>query len=395
MNVNGRVLLGPRFDKLRGRALAAGGVGLLACVAGVFLNPHQFLLSYLWAYLFWLGIALGSLALLMLYHLVNGAWGVVVQRVLEASSRTLPYMALLFIPVLLGTHVLYDWAKPEIVAHDGSIQHKSLYLNVPFVLVRAIFYFAVWIVCARLLNRWSAEQDRTGDPALLPRMRTLSGPGLVLWGLTITFAGIDWVMSLEPHWSSSIYGGFFIVGEALSALAFSILVLRAISQYEPLASLVSVKAFHDLGNLTLAFVVLWAYIVVSQLIIIWSGNLPNEISWYEHRNRGGWEFVAVFLALFHFFLPFGFLLSRKVSMRIRNLARLVACLLVVRMVDLFWLVIPSYRQGQFYLHWLDIAAPIGIGGVWLWLFVGQLASRPLVAVNDPRLAEAFENVGGH
>jgi hypothetical protein len=260
-----------------------------------------------------------------------------------------------------------------------------LYLNVRFFVGRTILYFAIWLVLAYFLNRWSAEQDRTGSPDVLKRLRALSAPGLVLYVLTATFASFDWAMSLEPHWFSTAYGALFVVGQVLSALAFAIAVTMIFSEHEPIAGVINKKRLNDLGNLLLAFVLLWAYIAFSQFLIIWAGNLPEEITWYVHRLAGGWAVIAVILLIFHFALPFLILLSRAVKRKARTLGIVAAALFVIRLLDLFWTVVPVDGKGTLRASWMDAAAPVGMGGIWLALFVWQLKNRPLLPVNDPLL----------
>ena len=381
--------LRPELDRIRKRALLVGGAGLGICIVGAFPNPEQFFRSYLLGYLFWIGIALGSFAILMLHHLVGGAWGFVICRTLESATRTLPLMGLLFVPLLLGMHHVYVWARPEEVAADELLQHKSYYLNLPFFIARAAVYFAIWIGIAYFLNKWSAEHDRTTDPSLARRFQLLSGPGLLLYGLTVTFAFVDWVMSLEPHWFSTVYGVMFMIGQVLGALAFAIVVTALLVKRKPLSDVVVPGHFHDLGNLLLAFVMLWAYIAFSQYLIIWSGNLPEEIPWYLQRSSGGWQWVALLLFLFHFCLPFLVLLSRGAKRRVQILATVAATLAVMRLVDLFWLVAPAFHSAGFRLHWMDLGIPVGIGGIWIAVFVWQLGKRALLPAYDPRLKEAL------
>jgi hypothetical protein len=360
------------------------GLAILAiCAAGSFLNPAQFLRSYLVAFLFWMGIALGSAAVVMLHHLVGGRWGFVIRRVLEAATGTLPAMALLMLPLLFGVRTLYHWTQP---AGDHLLEHKALYLNLPFFLLRAVLYFAVWIAVTRLLNRWSLQQDRTGDRTLVRRMQLLSGPGLLLYGLTVTFASIDWAMSLEAHWFSTIYGMIFMVGQGLSTLAFAIAVLILLAEHKPLADVITPGHFHDLGNLMFAFVMLWAYVAFSQFLIIWSGNLVEEIPWYLARLRGGWQWIALLLVVFHFFLPFMLLLMRSVKRRRQVLARVAVAVILVRLVDMFWLVTPAFHPGNLKIHWMDLAAPIGLGGLWLASFLANLKRAPLLPLHDPRFS---------
>ncbi len=366
--------------------LSAGVVALGLCGAGALTSPAQFLRSYLVAYLFWFGIALGCLVILMIHHIAGGAWGAVIRRVLESGTRTLPLMALLFLPLAFGLGSLYEWARPEAVAHDALLQHNRPYLNVPFFLGRTVFYFVVWLTIARFLNRWSIEQDAAADPAVGRRLDLLSRGGLVAVGFTMTFASIDWVMSLEPHWYSTIYGILILGGQMLGAMAFVIPTTATLSR-GPLARVISAEQFHDLGKLMLAFVMLWAYFAFSQFLIIWSANLPEEIPWYLRRMSGGWQAVGVGIILFHFVLPFLVLLSRDVKRRAGALAGVALFVLLVRLVDVFWLVSPAFSPAAFAVHWMDIVTPVGVGGIWLWVFVWQLQRRPLLALNDPSLPQ--------
>ena len=382
--------------QLQRRALVVGCIGVALCLLwGTFLNPVQFFYSYLMAFLFWVGIALGSLAILMLHHLVGGAWSAMIQRVLEAATRTLPLLAVFFVPLLFGMGALYSWARPEVVAADVILQHKRAYLNVPFFIVRTVIYFAIWLLMAQCLNRWSRQHEATvGQPTqdqVRRRLRLLSAPGLGLYALTVTFASIDWVMSLEPYWYSTMYGVLFIVGQALSALAFAIVAVSLFAATEPVASVATPERFHDLGNLLLAFVMLWAYIGFSQFLIIWSGNLAEEVPWYLHRTRGGWDGMAMFLILFHFALPFVLLLIRSTKRHVRALASVATLVCCVHVVDLFWLVLPALHQSALRVHWMDIVAPIGLGGIWLALFTRNLATRSLIPLEDRRLRGATEH----
>ena len=386
----------PQEVEARRRPMMLAGVaGLVLCALGLLLDREQFFRSYLIGYMFWLGIALGSMALCMVHHMSGGAWGLVIRRIFEASSRTLPVLALLFIPIVLGMHDLYPWTHADHVQHDAILQHKSLYLNVPFFLVRAMLYFAAWIVLARQLNRWSLEQD-TGDAVATTRkMRLLSSGGLVLYGLTITFASVDWVMSLNPHWFSTIFGFIFMGSQGLAALAFTIAVAVLLSRYEPMSHVYRADHFHDLGKLLLAFVMLWAYFNFSQYLIIYSGNLVEEIPYYVTRTSGGWVVVALILVVFHFALPFALLLSRDLKRSGNRLIAVALWILLMRALDLFFLVAPEFNTQGFSIHWLDIVAPVGLGGLWLWRFLTELQHRPLLPLRDPHLAEALEGAGGH
>jgi len=385
------VQLGPDhvLNRIQRVALVAGVVGLALCAVGGLLSPAQFFRSYLVAYLFWFGIGLGCMAILMIHHITGGAWGAVIRRVLESGTRTLPLMALLFVPVLLGAHQLYEWTHAEAVAKDPILQHKSVYLNMPFFLARAALYFGVWLLLMRALNRWSLEQDTHPGPGVARRLEYASRGGLLLVGLTMSFAAVDWMMSLEPHWFSTIYGILVMGGQVVSAMAFVIPVMALLAAEDggPLAHAISAEQFHDLGKLLLAFVMLWTYFMLSQFLITWAGNLPEEIPWYLKRLQGGWQFLTVGLLLVHFVLPFLVLLSRDVKRKPRRLAFIAAWIVVAQLLDVFWLVTPSFNGDGLTVHWLDLMAVIGVGGVWLWTFVWQLKGRPLLALHDPSLPE--------
>jgi hypothetical protein len=379
----------PELKGLQGRLLMAGAVGAVVSIVGWFIEPTQFFQSYLMAYMLCLGVTLGCLALGMIHQLSGGAWGVLIRRPIGAAVRVIPIMTVLFLPIVLGMSHLYIWTSADLVAHDEALQHKHLYLNVPFFLVRAAFYFLVWNGLSYFLNTWSLEQDKDPDPKLALRMQRLSGFGLLAYGLTITFASFDWLMSLEPHWFSTIYGVLIIGGQGLSALAFLIIVMVWLSRRAPIDAIVVPQHFHDLGNLTLAFVMLWAYFSFSQYLIIWSGNLPAEIAWYLHRLQTGWRFVGVTLVIFHFAVPFAVLLSRTVKREGELLVKVAIGILIVRLIDLFWLIAPEFHQHGVSVSWLDVVLPLTLGSLWLGCFVWQLRGRAILPVHDPEFEETL------
>jgi hypothetical protein len=382
----------PELKGLQQRLLIAGGVGAVISVLGFLLNSRQFFQSYLMAYMLWLGVTLGCLALGMVHQLSGGAWGVLIRRPIGAAARVIPLMTVLFLPIALGVMRIYPWTNADLVAHDEALQHKQLYLNVPFFLTRAAIYFLAWNTLSYFLNRWSLEQDRTGDPRIARRMQALSGGGLVVYGLTITFASFDWLMSLEPHWYSTIYGVLILGGQGLSSLAFLIIVLVWLSRRPPLDQIVVPAHFHDLGNLMLAFVMLWAYFSFSQYLIIWAGNLPAEIGWYLHRMQTGWRPVAVVLMLFHFALPFVVLLSRTVKRQGRLLVRVAIAVLLVRLVDLWWLIGPEFHTDGIAVSWMDAWIPLGMGAIWLAAFIYQLRGRAILPSHDPEFDETLGRI---
>jgi len=381
----------PELERYQMPLIAAGAAGLIAgaIVAALTGSATQFFQSYLLAYMLCLGITLGCLALGMVHQLSGGAWGVVLRRPIGAASRVLPVLTLLFVPIVIGMSRLYIWTHPDVVAASELLRHKQMYLNTPFFIVRAAFYFLVWNVVTFLLNQWSLEQDRTGDPRLARRMQRLGAAGLVAYGLTITFASFDWLMSLEPEWFSTIYGVLIIGGQGLAAIAFLVLAIAWLSRRPPLDDIIVADHFHDAGNLTLAFVMLWAYFAFSQYLIIWAGNLPKEISWYQHRLQSGWRVVAILLVIFHFVVPFLVLLSRRVKRQATALARVAAAILVARVVDLFWLIAPEFHPDGLVVSWLDILLPVSLLSLWLGCFVWQLRGRAILPVYDPEFDETL------
>jgi hypothetical protein len=377
----------PELAGLQRRFLLAGAAGAAVSLVGLLLNPRQFLQSYLMAYMLCLGVTLGCLALGMVHQLSGGAWGVVLRRSIGAASRVLPVMTAMFLPIAIGMSSVYPWTNADLVAHDELLQHKRVYLNTPFFLVRAAVYFAIWNALAHFLSAWSLEQDRNPDPRIARRMQRLSAGGLLCYGLTITFASFDWLMSLDPEWFSTMYGVLIIGGQGLSAIAFLITIVAWLSRRPPLDRIVMPSHFHDLGNLMLAFVMLWAYFSFSQYLIIWAGNLPLEISWYQHRLDTSWRAVGVCLILFHFAVPFVLLLSRAAKRERAALVKVAAWILAVRVVDLFWLIAPAFHQQGVSVSWLDVLLPLSLGAVWLGCFFRQLRGRPILPLHDPEFDE--------
>ncbi len=366
--------------------IGAEGLGLL--LAGAVADVHQFFQSYLFAYLFWLDVALGCLALAMLHHLIGGVPGLMIRRILEAGAMTLPLLAALFIPLLFGLPDLFAWARPAEVARSVVLQQKALYLNVPFFVVRAGVYFAVWCGLAYLVNRWSVEQDRSGDPALTLRLQHLSGLGLVLYALTVSLALIDWGMSLDPRWFSTIYGMLGVTAQLLVALAFAIAVAMFLAHREPLSTLVSSDRLRDLSNLLMAGILLWAYLGFSQFLITWTGNLPEEITWYIPRVQGGWQwlyraYVAVYAILFGLLV-----VVPRAKRAARSLLTVAVIAVFAHLIDRFWSIAPAFHPAGLHAHWMDVAAVVGFGGVWLAGFVWILGARPLIPLQDPRFGVA-------
>lgn len=377
--------LAPRLESYRRRALVVAVVGLFLAAAGYVTDQQQFFRSYLLAFVYWTGLSIGCLGLLMIHHLAGGRWGFAIRRLLEAGTRTLPHMFVLGIPVILGLHELYEWTHTDVVAADPLLRHKQGYLNVPFFIARSIGYFVIWGAMAYFLSRWSGVQDATEESWPTRRMQVLSGPGVVIFALTGTFASVDWIMSLEPHWFSTIYSAIYLIGQLLLTWAFITIVAVPLSRHLPLSAVLTNERLRDLGTFMLGFVMLWAYVSFSQLLIIWSANLPEEITWYYARLQGGWQHVGYALIALHFAVPFLLLLSSRIKSRTLVLTSVSAGLIVMRLVDLFWITAPAFSHGEgLAFHWMDAALPVGLGGVWVAAFFGQLRRRALLPLNDPR-----------
>jgi hypothetical protein len=393
------------LSRYRTIALGVGGIALIIWAAGTYFNVEQGLRSWLLGFIFWGGITIGGIGITMLQYLTGGAWGVVIRRVVEAASRVLPLVFLMWLPLAFGVSYLYEWT--HLPPDDFTVIHRGAYQTPLWWIIRGIIYFAFFGVMVYLLNDWSARQDKSADheeaAAWLGKATRFSGPTMVIYVLVISFATVDWVMSLDPHWFSTIWGLLFAAGWALSTFCFSILMFAILGGSAPMNRVLGKRHFHDIGKLILALVMVWAYFNFSQLIIIYSGNIPEETGWYLVRTTTGWFWVGMILVVFHFAFPFLFLLRQDWKKNIRTLAAVCIFVLVMRLVDMFFLISPNPRiatHGEslplsLSFSWMDIVAPVAIGGIWLWYFFGQLMSRPLLPVMDPFLENAIEHGHGH
>ena len=377
---------------IRRSMAVAGGIAVLLLGGAALVSPQEFFRSYLYAYTFWLGAALGCLALFMLHHLVSGGWGYVIQRMTEAGMRTIPLMALLFLPILFGAHQLYPWTEP--MKGEVGITIRTGFLQIPFFVIRSVLYFIIWSGAAFVLTSWSVRQDRNGDPGITRKIRLFSAPGLIMYVLAMTFASVDWLMSLEPGWSSTVYGFLVVVSQVLTALGVVVISLRFLGDRPPLSHILTERHVHQLGNLILTFVILWAYMAYSQFIIIWSGNLPEENLWYLHRLAPGWSSLGLFVVITHFFLPFALLLFRRMKRSIRALAWIAGWVLLMHIVDTFWLVAPAFHPEGIHTGLSDVITPLALGTIWIAAYVWQLGERPLIPLRDPRFVVPAEAVGG-
>ena len=393
------------INGLRTLALGVGGIGLIVWAVGAYFNPEQALRSWLLGFIFWGGIGLGCLGVLMLQYVTGGAWGVLIRRILEAGSRTLPIIILMFIPLAIGvyTHKFYEWTILPPTEH--IMEHRGVYMTTWFWIVRSLIYFAFFGAMVLFLNKWSLDQEKTTtveeSRLVLEKASRFSGPTLVIYALVVTFAAVDWMLMLDAHWFSTIWGLLFIAGWALSCYCFSVMMLAFLSDKAPMDTVIGKRHFHDLGKLMLALVMVWAYFNFSQFLIIWAGNLPEETGWWLVRMKGGWGWIGAALIFFHFAFPFLVLLQQDFKRHARRIAMLALFILFMRLVDMFYLIGPSnrisggYEAGAFVLSWLDIVGPIAVGGIWLWWFFGELMKRSLVPARDPYFEGAVRHGRGH
>jgi hypothetical protein len=378
-------------SRLQTRALIVGVIGLIVCAVGWFIAPAKFFESYLIAFLTVLGLSLGSLGLIMLQHLTGGHWGIIIRRPLEAASRALWIVLIFFVPILFGMKYLYfAWLRAPKTGEGALSPFAQVYLTRDGFYIRAAIYFVVWLLLMLLFNAWSRRQDadKTNE-AVRRRMKSLAGPGIILYVFAMTFASVDWVMSLAAHWASTIYGFLFVAGQVISAMALMIVVVVMISHTEPFSRIIQKRHLHDLGKLLFAFILLWAYFDFSQLLIIWSGNLPEEISYYRSRLYGGWGAIALIVLVLHFFVPFFLLLSRDLKRNHKWLTGVALWMIFMRCVDMFWMTRPDFPGATALPTIWDFATLLALGGLWVWFFAWQLKRQPLLPLGEPNLAEAI------
>ena len=383
--------------KIRNRSLIVGLVFAAIAAFGAFTLPGVvFMQAYLLGYIAWLGLSLGCLGWLMIHYIAaRGGWGLTARRIWEAGAGTLPLMAVLVIPILLNLKTLYIWARPEAVAVDKHLQYvTSVYLSPSMVTIRAVIYFVLWIGMAYLLTRWSAKQDLPENEGLQLPFQWVAAPGMVVFALTATFAVVDLVMSLTPAWASSIYGLIFVAGDGLACMAFTIVITVILCRYQPMATMLTKTTLHDYGKWCFAVIMLWAYFSFSQWLIIWSGNLPEEIGFFKVRLDGGWQYVSLFIVMFHWAVPWAILLSRDIKRNTQTLVPVACWILFMRLVDIFWYIKPNLST-TFNLNLWDVVVPVAMGGLWLAYFFFNLSRRPLVPLYAPFSTQVLEGEHGH
>ena len=384
-------------NRLQSGGLFVGGVATLMALFGWMKSPADFFQSYIFSYMLVLGLTLGSLGLLMLQHLTGGIWGIVIRRPLEAASRNLPLMAVLFLPIFVGRKYLYSgngeetgWLNAPKTGEHALQAFQQSYLTPGGFITRAVVYFVIWVALMWFFNARSKQQDQESDgEGLKQKMKVVAAPGVILYILAMTFAAIDWVMSISPRWASTIYGFIFVAGQAITAMALMIAIIVLLSRTEPLKEVIKKRHLHDLGKWLFTFNMLWAYFAFSQLLIIWSGNQPEEISFYRTRLNGQWGVVAVMILLFSFAIPFLLLLSKDVKKTASLVSKIAVWMIFMRLVDLYWMTRPEFKPQQALPTWLDLVMPVALVGLWLAGFAVNLKQRPLLPLGDPNLSEAL------
>jgi hypothetical protein len=371
------------------RLLLAGIAGLVLSGIGLFVDGRQFLHSYLVAFTFWVSVGLGALFFTILHHLVSASWSVVLRRMFENVMMALPLLFVFFIPIAFGMGHLYEWTDADKVAVDHLLQGKTGFLNNGFFLARTVIYFAIWSIIALLAYKLSLRQDHGHSEVLTARMKKVSAPGMILLAIMLTFAAWDWLMSLDAHWYSTIFGAYYFAGSALSALAVVTLIAIYLRRKQVLVKQITLEHYHDLAKLLFAFMVFWAYMAFSQYFLIWYANIPEETIWFQHRWVGSWKAITLLLVFGHFVVPFLVLISRAAKRSTRVLAFAGLWLLLMHWMDLHWLVMPNLHSQGFQPSWMDLTTVVGIGGVFLAIVWKRLCAQPLVPVNDPKLAASI------
>jgi hypothetical protein len=386
------------IERLTRIALIVGVVAAALVIAGLFISgPEAFFQAYLFSFLFWLGISLGCLAILLLHFTVSSRWGVTIRRITEAGAGNIVVLAVLFIPILFGLSYVFPWARAgafDAPPPETQMQFKQAYLSMPFFLIRAIIYFVAWGLLAWNANRMSARLNTAaGNEVLRGRLQGLGAFGMIIYLFTMTFAAVDWSMSLQPFWNSTVYGLLTIIGQVLSAMSFSILLLNLIPslslgrRWEQSSTPVP---YRDLGALLMTLVMGWAYLAYFQLLIIWAANIPREVIWYTARIEGGWNILAILVTVFQFALPFLMLLSIRARHNLKVLAGLGGMLLLVNLINVFWHVKPAFSPSMFSISWLDLVMPFAMGGLWLAGFFYLLKRRPALSAADQEALEFVE-----
>lgn len=383
------------FSKLPVVGGLLGVAGLVATFVFGASAKEQMYFSYHVAFMYFLSIALGAFFFVIVQFATKAGWSVLVRRLAENLAGTLPVFVVLALPLVLGSHTLFHhWMDAEVRATDRFIIHKAPYLNEAFFYGRMVFYFFVWTVLAYRFRARSVAQDLSGDHGITRGLQNLSYPSIFLFALTITFASIDWIMALDPHWYSTMFGVYYFAGAIVAIYATLVLLSMALQSHKAFGKVFNVEHFHDLGKLMFAHTAFWAYIAFSQYFLIWYANIPEETLFFKHRAVDSWLWVSIALAVGHFCIPFVVLLSARMKRNRTVLWFGAVWMLVVHFMDIYWLIMPTLHTEAVALSWLDLTALVGVGGIFVGTFGVLLGRARIVPTRDPRLPEslAFENI---
>lgn len=379
----------PEESKIPRALFGIGAVGLIASLVGYFLDAEQFYFSYLVSFVFFTGIGLGSLILVMIHHITRSSWGTVLRRIPETLASNFFIWGIFIIPILLGIHNIYHWSHPDAVATDSVLQAKSAYLNTTFFIIRQIIYFSIWGFLGFKLHKASVEMDRTGDWGITTLMRKLSGPGIPIFGLSITFAGFDWLMSVDPHWFSTMFGVYFFAMFFQAIWPVLILLVVFLLRQGILKNTIQKVHVYDLGAWFFAFTIFYAYIAFCQFLLIYYANLPEEALWYYHRLEGSWKYIAYSLIAFRFAVPFIVLLHRETKHNIKVLVSMSILVLVIHFAEVYWIVMPALSGHGIDFSWMDLTTLLGLGGIFFGLFFNRFKNHDMIPINDPKLEESL------
>lgn len=373
-------------------SLVLGLLGLAASGYGFTIDKGQLMHSYLTSFMFWISIALGGLFFVLVNYLANARWSVVTRKISESIMCSFPLLLILFIPILFSIHELYHWSHEEAVATDLILQTKTSYLNTPFFIIRSVGYFVIWIILTILLGNKSMSNEKKADPHYYKKVRKISAPGMILFAITITFASFDWLMSLDPHWFSTIFGVYLFSGSFLAFLCFFVLIGKYLASQGILKDIITVEHYHDVGKLMFGFIIFWSYMAFSQYFLIWYANIPEETYWFLKRWEGSWVTMSMVLLFGHFVIPFILMLTRWSKRNTFMLVFMALWILAMRWVDLYWLIFPTHSESGVYLSWMDLSTMVGIGGVFVWFVMFRMTKDKLIPLNDPDLGTSLHHV---
>ncbi len=378
-------------EKMANMALMIGLAGLALSAYGYIADRGQFFYSYLTSFMYWLTIGLGALFFTLIHYLANAKWSIIIKRWSETVMFTLPFMGIMFIPICFGLHDLYEWSHEDVVATDHLLQGKAAYLNVNFFLIRSLGYFVIWGLLTWFIRSKSIEQDQGYSESSMMKVRRVSAFGMIMFALTISFASIDWIMSLSPHWYSTIFGVYMFAGAFVSFLSFTVLAIKYFEGKGILKDIISVEHYHDIGKLMFAFIIFWSYMAFSQYFLIWYAHIPEETFWFLDRWEGTWKQFSMLLMIGHFPIPFLGLIVQNAKRNKFVLPTVAIWIMFIHWVDMYWLILPTFSPEGFNLSWMDATTFVGIGGTFIWFVISRYSANSVIPINDPHLGTSIRH----